>query len=263
MTADPSPERNDRPESRRVGPIGTLRMALSWLTVAPVGTPRTEIDRRAGGAVIAAVPVIGVLLGGLAAATAFGLSHTRAPDLLIGVLVVALLALLTRGMHIDGLVDTADGLGCYGAPKRVREVMRDGSAGPFGVAALVLVILIGAVSVAALSGEGDWYAIGFAVAVGRLAAVIGCRAGLPPADSTGFGALVAATQRWTIPAWIVVAAAAAYPLGWYGYAAVAVVVVGSWGFTAHCARRIGGITGDVLGAAIELAAAAALLALVL
>ncbi len=241
----------------------TLRLALSWLTVAPVGAPRTEIDRRAGGAVITAVPLVGVLLGGLAAAAAFGLSHTRAPDLLIGALVVALLALLTRGMHLDGLADTADGLGCYGDPQRVREVMRDGSAGPFGVAALVLVILIGAVSVAALAAESDWYAIVFAVAVSRLAAVIGCRTGLAPADTTGFGALVAGTQRWSIPVWIVVATAAAYPLGWSGYVAVAVVVVGAWAFTAHCARRIGGITGDVLGAAIELAGMAALIALTL
>ena len=98
----------------------------------------------------------------------------------------------------------------------------------------------------------------------RVAAVIGCRAGLAPADTTGFGALVAGTQRWAIPVWIVVAAAAAYPLGWrHGYAAIGVVVVGAWAFTAHCARRIGGITGDVLGAAIELAGIAALLALTL
>lgn len=248
---------------RRIGPLGALRLAASWLTVAPVGTPRVTMDRRAGAAVIAATPVIGALLGAVAAGSAYGLSHTRAPELLIGGLVVAVLALVTRGMHLDGLADTADGLGCYGQPERVREVMRDGSAGPFGVAALIVVMGIGAVGVGTLVGEQRWYAIGFVVATSRLGAVIGCRRRLSAADDKGFGALVAGTQRWSIPIWTAIALATAYPLGLRGFIAVAVVVVTTWAFTAHGARRIGGVNGDLLGATIELSCAAALLALVL
>ncbi len=247
----------------RTGPVTALRLALSWLTVAPVGTPPTAPDRRVGAAVIAVAPVVGALVGAAAAGAAFGLSHTRAPGLLIGVLVVALLALATRGMHLDGLADTADGLGCYGDPRRVREVMRDGSTGPFGVAVLIAATAVGAISIGALADGGAWYAIGFAVALSRLAAVVGCRWTLAAADSTGFGALVAGTQRWSLPVWIAVACAVAYPLGVRGPLAVAIVVAGSWAFTAHCARRIGGINGDVLGASIELSCAAALLVLVL
>lgn len=236
-----------------------LITATSWLTVAPVPSPADPPDRRLGGAVIAVVPVVGTLLGALGAAVAFSLSHTPAPALLIGLLVVAVLALATRGMHLDGLADTADGLGCYGPPERVREVMRGGPAGPFAVATLVIVLSIDAVCIGALADQNRWYAIGFAIALGRVAAVVAARTTLPPSSPDGFGALVAATQRGSVAVWAIVAAAAAYPLGPVGYLSVLAVVAFAWAFSAHCARRMGGINGDVLGAGIELSVTLTLL----
>ncbi|MFW0792833.1 adenosylcobinamide-GDP ribazoletransferase [Gordonia sp. CPCC 205515] len=257
-------------------PIRAAHVAVSWLTVFPVPQPRIAMDRIAGGAAISATPVVGMLLGILCAAIAFGLDHTDLPTALIGVLLVTVLAIATRGMHLDGLADTADGLGCYGPPERVAEVMRSGTVGPFGVATLVAVMLVQALGFGALTDQHRWYDLVFVVALGRLGAVIGARRGLPPAHPTGFGALVANTQRVSIAVWATLAALGAFATGFFsGTTAfdthvaiqslvVVVVVLGiTWGFTKHCARRAGGVTGDSLGAAIELGTAIAVVGLLL
>ncbi|MCF8589338.1 adenosylcobinamide-GDP ribazoletransferase [Gordonia liuliyuniae] len=242
-------------------PLTAVHVAVSWLTVAPVPAPRVEMDRSTGGAVIATVPLVGALLGGVAAAAAYGLSRTELPDLLVGVLIVALLALTTRGMHVDGLADTADGLGCYGDADRIREVMRSGDVGPFGAATLAIVLGAQSVAFGALAADERWWQAGFAVALARVAVVYVCRAGLPPANSNGFGALVAGTARWSILVWTILAVGAAWPLGTRALCAVAAVAVFSVAFSAHCRRRMGGVSGDVLGAVIELSTALTLVIL--
>ncbi|GAB16662.1 cobalamin synthase [Gordonia effusa NBRC 100432] len=233
-------------------PLRATLTAFSWLTVLPAPSPREAPDRRIGGAIIGAVPVVGTALGAAVAGAGFGLAHTSAPPLLIGLLIVAFLAAATRGMHVDGLADTADGLGCYGPPDRVREVMRGGSAGPFAIATLTLILGLQAVCLGALADEGHWYAIVFTVGLSRVAAVVACRWTLSPSSPDGFGALVAGTQRSAIVVWVALALVAAYPLGVIGLVAVPVVALTVWAFSAHCARRMGGINGDVLGASIEL-----------
>ncbi|MBD0860038.1 adenosylcobinamide-GDP ribazoletransferase [Gordonia sp. zg691] len=262
-----------------LSPVSAVRTAVSWMTVLPVGDAGTTPDRAVGGAAMSALPVVGAVLGATAAAAAFLLSSTDAPALLTGVLVVALLAVLTRGMHLDGLADTADGLGCYGPPERVTEVMRSGTVGPFGVATLTLTLGVQAVGFAGLAERSRWYDIVFAVAVARLGAVIGTRRSLKPAHPNGFGALVAGTQYRSIAVWSLVALVATVPLGLghngfdggqmepaavvQGVAIVVCVAAFAWLFTRHCARRMGGMTGDVLGATIELGVALAVVGLLL
>ncbi|MBM7367062.1 adenosylcobinamide-GDP ribazoletransferase [Gordonia hydrophobica] len=239
-----------------------LHDAFTWLTVAPLPQPRGEFDRRRAATVVAAVPVVGLVLGALAAAAAVGLARTGLPTALDGVVVVALLALATRGMHVDGLADTVDGLGSYGDPDRVRAIMRSGDVGPFGAATLVLVLVGQALAIGALIGDARWTAIALVVFVSRATVPIVCRHGLSAANANGFGALVAGTQQWSIAVWSTVAVGAAAALGLVDSpaaairAAVTVVVVlaFAWGFSRHCARRTGGVTGDVIGATIELSA---------
>lgn len=239
------------------------RLALSWLTVLPVRGPDT-VDRRAAAAAIRWAPLPGALLGGGAVALLYGLVRLGVPPLVAGLLTVAGLALATRGMHLDGLADTADGLGCYGSPERALAVMRDGSAGPFAVVSLVTVIGVQAAALAWLAGmPARWPAVLLALLAGRCAFAWCCRRGVPAARPDGLGALVADGQPWPVPAamfgaLLVLAAAAVPGRPWQGPLAVLCAAALVVALSAHTRRRFGGVTGDVLGAAAELAGTAVL-----
>lgn len=234
----------------------TLRLTFSWLTVLPVRGP-DEVDRTAAARAIAMAPIAGLLLGLVAAAVLWLLAPAGAAA---GFAAVAVLALLTRGMHLDGLADTFDGLGVYGPPERAREVMKSGGAGPFGVAAIVLAAGIQAGAFTTLAGSGHWYAVIVAVALGRVAVVAACRRGIEPAPDTRFGALVAGTQsRATVTVWGVLAASAAIfavpGLAWSGPLVAVLALLIAVRLADHGIQRIGGVSGDLLGAAVELTTA--------
>lgn len=236
-----------------------LALALSWLTVLPVrAVPEgAGLDPRAAASAIRWAPLVGALLGGAAAGVLAGLTALGVPGLLTGLLTVGFLALATRGMHLDGLADTADGLGCYGPPERALAVMRDGGAGPFAVVTLVVVLTGQAAALAALAGDQAWWAVVVAVAAGRAAFAWPCRRGVPAARPEGLGAAVAGSQQWWVaPAWWVVWAVAAVPAldrAWQGPLAVLLGAATVVALSAHTRRRFGGMTGDILGAACELA----------
>jgi adenosylcobinamide-GDP ribazoletransferase len=223
-----------------------VRLALSWLTVLPID-PRV-VDARAGRRAIALAPLVGVLLGAGGAAVMLGV-----PGLLGGFLSVGLIAMATRGMHLDGLADTADGLGSYRPPEKALSVMREGGVGAFAVVALIVTVGIQATALASV----HWGVIILAFTAGRAAFSWCCRHGMPAARPDGLGALVAGSQPLVVPvAWFWVLACAAIPVVperlWQGPLAVLVAAAVLVVFTEHVRNRLGGITGDVLGAACEL-----------
>jgi adenosylcobinamide-GDP ribazoletransferase len=254
--------------------VRALRLSFGLLTVIPVGAIG-DVDRRLARNAILLAPLVGLVLGALAAlvvATVHAVVPSPLGALVAAVLAVALLAYLTRALHLDGLADTADALGSGKPANAALEIARRGDVGPFGVVTLVLALLV-QVTALAVATEAGWGAITVIIAVvtGRVAVVVACSRGIPAARPEGLGALVAGTvPRMAAIAWVaavLVASLAASGWGGGGYwllpLAVAVGLIGALALVARSVRRLGGITGDVLGAAVETATTAALLVLAL
>jgi adenosylcobinamide-GDP ribazoletransferase len=248
--------------------LAGARLAVTTFTILPLRPGR--VDRPVAAVAMALAPAVGAVLGTVLAAILVGLA-AGAPALVAGMLTVASGALLTRGLHLDGLADTVDALGSYRSGPAALEIMKKPDIGPFGVAALIVVLVTQAAALAALSGR-PWPAIVVGVitaaAAGRLAVSWACRRGVPAARPDGLGALVAGTVGKPVlavaTAAVAIVAVPAVPgRPWQGPAAVAAALVITLLLLRHLVRRFGGVTGDVLGATVETTSTLVYLGLVL
>ncbi len=248
-----------------------LRLSFGLLTVIPVGAIG-DVDRRLARQAILLAPLVGLVLGALAALVV-AVVHALVPStlgaLLAAVLAVALLAYLTRALHLDGLADTADALGSGKPANTALEIARRGDVGPFGVVTLVLALLV-QVTALAVATEAGWGAISVIIAVvtARVAVVVACSRGIPAARPEGLGALVAGSvPRWASAAWALALLVSAALAGtwltpdaaWTWPLAVAVGLAVAALLVRRAVRRLGGVTGDVMGATVETASTTALL----
>ncbi len=255
--------------------MSALRLALGTFTIIPAGMP-ARLDRATARGAMLIAPLIGLLLG-IAGALVLWLvrSATGPPygDLLGAALAIALLAYATRALHLDGLADTADALGSGRRGDEAVDIARRGDVGPFGVATLVIVLIIDVAALAtSASAHHGTVAIILGVATGRLAATWACVRGIAAARPEGLGAMVAGTvPRLGALAWTIALLLLAVGLGGIDddrtlRAVIAAPIAVAIGLAVglllvrRAVRRLGGITGDVLGAAIEAATAACLVA---
>jgi adenosylcobinamide-GDP ribazoletransferase len=207
-------------------------------------------------------PLVGAGIGAVVGGAAAGLTHIL-PALVAAAIALAIGAALTGALHLDGLADTADALT---APSRERAlaIMRDHATGAYGTTALVLDLIAKTTALAALAAHHD--VVAFAVVAGALsrAAPVALAATLASVRGEGVGASFAGhVARARAVAAVVVAAAIAVAVGGIhgaelvGIAAALVLLLGL------CFKRwLGGVTGDLLGAASELTEVTALVAAV-
>ncbi|MFE6337967.1 adenosylcobinamide-GDP ribazoletransferase [Streptomyces sp. NPDC057798] len=250
-----------------------LRFAFGTLTVLPVGVERWDRDAARGG--MLAAPVAGLVVGALAGALGLVLLLLGAGALLAAVASAAVPALLTRGLHLDGLADTADGLGSGKPAEDALRIMKQSDIGPFGVITLLFVLLAQVAALAQLYADswarGALAALVSAVAA-RLALTLAARAGVPAARPEGLGAAVAGVVpvRSAVAVTVAVAlgaGAAGALLGAVDAVRTPLAVLAALAVAdlllRRCVRRFGGVTGDVFGGVAETAATGALVVLTL
>ncbi|AHY46109.1 cobS: cobalamin 5'-phosphate synthase [Rubrobacter radiotolerans] len=244
-------------------------VALGFLTVVPVPEGAWR-DPGSFGRSFAWFPLVGLGVGAALALAALALG-TVLPPLPAAALLVALWAALTGGLHLDGLMDAADGLLCAKSPADRLAVMQDSGVGAFGVLAggCVLLVKFAALGVLLDPGarDGLFLALFLAPLLGRWAMVLlavgfpyaGRAGGLGGTFTRGAGrrelALASATGGLALLAGCLLAGNPSPVLATLsgGVAAAGVALL--------ALRRVGGLTGDVYGAAGELFEVAALVAL--
>lgn len=234
--------------------------ALGFLTVLPV--PRryrgngAELER-----CVPYFPLVGLVLG-ILAALFDTLASLLFPLSVSGVLTVLLLVGMTGGLHMDGLADTADG--CFSARSRetILAIMRDSRIGTMGVVAIVFVILLKTAALSTLPFPQRTALLILMPVAGRTA-MMGMLTALPYARAEGGLADRFLRRRsWGHVVWgaLFLLVAGGLLARGMGVAAALSAVGASGAVTAYSRRKIGGFTGDTLGAAGETAETVLLLA---
>jgi adenosylcobinamide-GDP ribazoletransferase len=234
-----------------------LVLAVRYLTIVPL-PGRTSHGREALGRAASWFPVVGLGIG----VVLVGVERVTSvlfPSLLAALLTVTAWKVLTGGLHLDGLADCLDGLAGHDAAQRL-SIMRDSRIGAFGAIGLILFLLLEIAAITELPADVRWRALLVLPALARATPPLLARC-FTPAKVAGHGAAFREGLREGAPpvalglalvlAWVA--------LGWPGLLVVAASLVAAFAVAAFMAVRLAGVTGDVLGAAIEVAELAGLL----
>jgi adenosylcobinamide-GDP ribazoletransferase len=225
--------------------------AIVFYTVLPVPASNLNFQR-----VARWVPLVGILIGVLLVALGLFLEKIGMPALTTSALVVAAWVGVTGGLHLDGAMDTADGLAVMD-PERRLDVMADSRSGAFGVMAAVLLLLIKTAALTDLSTE-HWWVLVLAAGWGRWGQQVAI-ARYPYLKAVGKGAFhktALPTFRAVLPGLVLLTGVTLSLAGLVGMLlggvvlnlvspAIALLVA------AYFHHRLGGHTGDTYGAVVE------------
>ena len=252
-----------------------LGQAFHTLTVFPVpGKDAVKVSSQ-----LFFYPFVGLAVGTIGSLILYGCAGIEAvdtiPSLVSGVLWACWMAFATRGFHLDGLGDTADGFGGGWTRERRLEIMKDSRTGSFGVIAICLCLLLKGVCAAGAIHEGRLSMLLWSAVVARMCVVLMCsccsyakESGLSYDVVKGAGVPHAAVALLQSAAYGVVLYFLSQSITGWGTGVVALAVTTASALVCTLVlglvskRRIGGITGDVLGACCEISETAALLAAV-
>lgn len=246
--------------------IASFVAALRFLSVIPLsgnfGTGKEDLSRAAP-----FFPLVGLLFSCIILPMTWGLTQIL-PSAVTAVLIVFLLLFFSGGLHLDGLADTADGFFSARPRERILEIMRDSATGAMGVIALTLLLVL-KISCLASMKEELFLAVFLMPLAGRIAILL-LMALLPYArPEGGLGSLFKnsfATKQAlfrALAALLLFAGISWTAAGPRGILAVFSVLLITGIFALSCRQKIGGVTGDTLGASCELAETAVALIFVL
>ncbi len=256
--------------------MDSLAEAFRFLSAVPL--PAGQGKERTLAGAVGWFPLVGAVLGGIFVLVDWlcGRAFPRVSHFISAAVILAVYALFTGGLHYDGLMDTADAL--WGSAGRTRErrleIMKDSRAGALGVVAIILVLLLELAAIYSLpvrlgdTGRYRWAALFIFPVLGRWVMSYLC-VRFPYARAEGTGAAMVGGSRWLhlLAATAIAGGALAVAFAWLAWLPllIPILALGTW-LTAELVggwamRGLGGVTGDVIGAAGMLAEAAILLLL--
>ena len=241
----------------------TFLQAFSFLTILPVGHPSLSEEKELARS-MAFFPLVGLIIG-LILTLGYYLLSFFLPRAIVLWLSIGLLALLTRGLHLDGFADTMDGLGSGGPRKKILEVMRDSRIGAFGVISLILLIGAKYFALDQIPRTSIPYALILMAVMGRNAMVLVCyrssyaryEGGLAKPFTENLGVREITLSLATA------FGIALLVMGIQGVVVFAGIGLFSLGYRCFFIKKLGGVTGDILGGANELAELLCLLLLII
>ncbi len=236
-------------------------IALQFLTTFPIQL-KAMPSKQQNGQSLLFYPVVGLIIGSILALIAFTLQSL--PIILLSSIILVVWIWLTGGLHLDGLADTADAwVGGFGDAERTLKIMKDPACGPIGVLSLVIICLLKWSALYVLLQKQQFLALILFPILGRLAPLF-LFLSTQYVREKGLGSSMAEyiPRAWALAVFLLCLAACLY-FSWVGLISLVVFVVTLAYLRRKFIQRIGGVTGDTIGAAIEISELSSLMAFVI